>query len=52
MIMLSQLSISNGLNSLGTITMKKMPSMEKTYRLNRSQQHSIMAMSTWELHQD
>jgi len=45
MIMLSQLLISNGLNNLDTITMKKMLLMEKTFKLNKSQRHLIMVTS-------
>jgi len=51
MIMLSQLLISNGLNNLDTITMKKMLLMEKMFKLNKSQRHLIMVTSIWELHQ-
>ena len=52
MIMLSQLLISNGLNSLDIIIMKKMLLREKMFLLNRFQQLLIMAMNIWELLQD
>jgi hypothetical protein len=51
MIMSSQLSISNGLNNLGIIIMKKTLLMVKTFKLNKSPQHLIMVTSIWELHQ-
>ncbi len=49
--MSSQLSISNGLNNLGIIIMKKTLLMVKTFKLNKSPQHLIMVTSIWELHQ-